>query len=741
MHRFLKPKRAVFFIIPLLVIGILSFRYAASDKDKILIEAITQTIEHEHVSPKQIDDKFSEKVFNGFLKQLDYQHHFFTQEDIAQFAKYKYSIDDQIQSKTFEFFDMVNSRYEERVKQAQQIYREILSKPFEFETDEKLVYESEKTPFPKDDADLKEVWRKALKYQVLMRVAEDLDTQEKSLAKKNNPSKQENDPKGSAHKLVKDKLQIESPEDGDQDDKTDVKKDTIVKQKSLAELEQAAREKLLKTHNDWFTRLLKSNKTDRENLYFNAIAGEFDPHTEYFPPSEKEDFDIKMSGSFFGIGATLQEKEDGYIQVSDIIRGSASWKQGDLKIGDKILKVAQGKKEPVDIIGMRLDSAVRLIRGPKGTEVRLTVKKKDGNIAVIPIIRDIVIIEETFAKSAIIEGSKNETPYGYIYLPKFYFKEESRGRSCADDIERELKKLQEEKVGGVVLDLRNNGGGSLQDVVKMAGLFIEKGPIVQVKSKEREPELLNDYNPSITYKGPLVVLVNEFSASASEIFAAAMQDYKRGIIIGSTSTYGKGTVQRFYNFDDMVNAQLASMKPLGALKLTIQKFYRINGEATQLKGVVPDIILPDGLSYIKFGEKEEESALQHDMISPAKYNTWKTNYDADKIVKQSKKRLEKNDYFSLVNEEAKRVKSNKDEQVIPLKLSKYRAMVNEEREKNKKFENLGKTETGMKLGATKFDLPDLKSDSSKLQRNEHWLKELQKDQYLLEAVKVLKDMK
>ena len=701
MYRFFKTKRAAILIIPLLVIGILSFRYASSDKDKILIEAITQTIEHEHISPRQIDDKFSEKVFNGFLKQLDYQHHFFTQEDISHFSQYKYSIDDQIQARSFDFFELVSNRYEERIKQVQQIYKEILGKPFDFDTDEKLVYESEKTPFPKNDEELKEIWRKSLKYQVLARVAEDLDAQEKAIAKK----------------------------------------DTSVKQKSISELEITAREKLLKTHNDWFMRINKLNKTDRQNLYFNAIASEFDPHTEYFPPSEKEDFDIKMSGSFFGIGATLQEKEDGYIQVSDIIRGSASWKQGELKIGDKIIKVAQGKKEPVDIIGMRLDSAVRLIRGPKGTEVRLTVKKKEGNVVVIPIIRDIVIIEETFAKSAIIQGDKNENPYGYIYLPKFYFKEESRGRSCADDIERELKKLQDEKVEGIVLDLRNNGGGSLQDVVKMAGLFIEKGPIVQVKSKERDPEMLNDYNPSITYKGPLVVLVNEFSASASEIFAAAMQDYKRGIIIGSTSTYGKGTVQRFYNFDDMVSAKLSNMKPLGALKLTIQKFYRINGEATQLKGVVPDIILPDGLSYIKFGEKEEESALQHDMITPAKYSTWKTNYSTDKLLKQSKKRVEKSEYFALVNEEAKRVKSNKDEKTIPLKLDKYRAMLLDEKEKNKKFENLSKTETGMKLDATKFDLPDLKADSSKMQRNEHWLKELQKDQYLFEAIKVLKDMK
>ncbi|MEO1715046.1 MAG: S41 family peptidase, partial [Bacteroidota bacterium] len=371
---------------------------------------------------------------------------------------------------------------------------------------------------------------------------------------------------------------------------------------------------VLKTFDDWYERLEKRKRSDYLSIYINSITNVFDPHTSYFEPIEKQNFDINMSGKLEGIGARLQS-DGNYTKITSVIVGGPAWKQGDLKENDKIMKVAQDGEDPIDVTGMQLDDVVSQIRGEKGTKVILTVKKIDGSIADIEIVRDVVILEEGFAKSLILHTTAKEK-VGFISLPRFYddFYDEE-GRSCARDVATEIDKLKKENVRGIILDLRNNGGGSLRDVVTMSGFFIEKGPIVQVKARGRSPEVLEDNDPSVKWDGHLIVMVNQFSASASEILAAALQDYERAVIVGSTSTFGKGTVQRFYNLDRAIPGY-SELKPFGEIKLTTQKFYRIDGGSTQLKGVTPDIILPDMYSYIETGEKEQEYPMNWTQIAP-----------------------------------------------------------------------------------------------------------------------------
>nr|MBC8146491.1 carboxy terminal-processing peptidase [Bacteroidota bacterium] len=429
-------------------------------------------------------------------------------------------------------------------------------------------------------------------------------------------------------------------------------------------------------------------------------------------------------------------------KVVAIVTGSASWKQGELKAGDLILKVAQGDDEAVDIVDMRLDEAVKLIRGKKGTKVRLSVNKIDGSIIEISIIRDVVIIEETYAKSALIKDKDEKKTIGYINLPRFYVDfNDPKGRNCADDITKELEKLKNANIDGLIFDLRNNGGGSLPDVVKIAGLFIEKGPIVQIKSRYGNPEVLRDLDSEVNYNGPLVILVNEFSASASEIFAAAMQDYERAIIIGSTSTFGKGTVQRFFDLDKFSNAQANDFKPLGAIKVTTQKFYRINGDATQLKGVKPDIILPDIYSYMEIGEKEMDYPMQWSEISAVQYKPWVSTYSIEDLKNNSKGRIKSNSTFKLIDENAERLKKQRDDTKQTLNLDKYRKAQEELKISTKDFNEKIKQPTGVTVFSLSEDLLQINSDTSKIARTKDWHVELKKDNYIKEAFTILGEIK
>jgi len=688
---FIKPATLV-----IVAIALCSFTIFQFEKNQILQDMLMSVLNQAHYSPLKIDDEFSEKAFNLYLKKLDSGKKFLLQTDVDALAKYRTKIDDEINNGKFDFYKLSAELISTRIKEKENWSKEILSQKFDYSIDEEYETDGEKLKYATSEAELKNEWKKMLKYQTLSRLDEMLTAQEKAKEKK----------------------------------------DSVFTEKSFDSLEVDARRKTLKTNIDWFKRLNKITMKDRFSTYVNTITGLYDPHTEYFAPKEKKKFDQSMSGQFEGIGARLQAK-DGILKVTEIIVGSPSFKQGELKAGDEIYKVAQGANEPVDITNMEMDDAIELIKGKKGTEVRLTVKKPDATFKVISIIRDVIEIDETYAKSAILNNNKK---IGYIYLPMFYADFTRNGaHRCSADMKKELEKLKNQGVEGVIIDLRDNGGGSLQEVVDMAGLFIPKGPIVQVKDKTGKIYVMDDKNPTVTWDGPLAVLVNHGSASASEILAAAIQDYKRGVIIG-TQSFGKGTVQSFYNLDQYLIPQFDTMKPLGEVKITNQKFYRINGGATQLKGVIPDVVLPDPYAYIEVGEKEMDYPMPWDEIVKANYQEFST-IDYAKVKKGSSNRLKSSSAFKLIENESKEMKDKKDDTKYNLKIEKYRNEQKELREKFKKYDDLKNDINGFSAELTSVDKEKIKTDTIKLNKEIKWAKNIQKDHYIFEASNILNDMK
>ena len=671
-----------------------------SEKNDVILQLVMKLTESGHFSPVKIDGQFSEKVFDAYLKQLDPFKQYLTKEDIKQMEVYKRQIGDQIKGNTYQLYDLSVKLIDKRIPEVQGYYREILSQPFDLTIAEIWEADRDKRDWAANSAELKETWRKLLKYSILSRVATVLKTQEKET----------------------DSLKIKTQET----------------------IEKEARERELKSYNSIFLNNLDQQKpAKRFSLYVNAIMSVYDPHTEYRTPADKAQFDIRMSGQFEGIGATLQPS-DGYAKVVEISPGSPSWLQDELKVNDLIIKVKQEHEaDPVDIFGMSLDEAVSLIRGKKGTEVTLTVKRGDGSMHEITITRDVVKIEETYAKSAVLTDPASKIRVGYIDLPSFYidFKRTATGRASSDDVAKEIEKLKKEGVQGIILDLRTNGGGSLGDAIKMAGLFIESGPIVQVKSQIGMPRVYSDPDPKVQYEGPFVILVNSISASASEIMAAAMQDYQRAVIIGSPSTFGKGTVQSVEDMDEYLPNSMIGLKPLGSLYLTIQKYYRINGGSVQLKGVESDIVLPDMFSEIKYGERYEDNCLPWTTVSPAKYQVWKKPVPVAMLKKKSMERTSKSEGFKLLNEQVAFVRQQREKTLLSLNLETYQQEENKRREENKRFEEISKLSTSLSISALNVDIAEMEGDTAKIARSDKWIKDLNKDIFLEEAVKVIGDMK
>lgn len=665
------------------------------EKDKLLLELLSFVLEKGHYSPVELNDDFSKKVYSKYLNNIDPTKRFFLQSDIDEFSKYETQIDDMIKNKDLTFFNLTNARLLKRMKESREIYESILEKPFDFNAKESINVDYEKLPFSKNKSELVDRWRKQLKLSALSSITD-------------------------KQKLEEDKK----------------KDDANYKVKSFETIEKEARENSLKSLNEYFDFIEKElERDDWFAIFLNSIVERFDPHTFYFSPDDKEKFDVSMSGTFQGIGARLQKKESG-VEVSELISGGPAWRGKELEAGDLILKVGQGKEEPLDIAGMRLDDVVKKIKGPKGTEVRLTVKKVDGTIKVITIIRDEVETEETFAKSSIVE--KDGKKFGIIYLPKFYISFENKeNRDAFKDVAAEIEKLKAQNIDGLIMDLRDNGGGSLETVVKMVGLFIPEGPVVQVKAPNKNPEILPDPDKRVQYDGPLVVMINNFSASASEIFAAAIQDYKRGIVVGSKHSYGKGTVQNMIDLNQFIRGN--SYGDLGALKTTIQKFYRINGGSTQREGVKSDIVFPDRFAYLDMGERDEESALPWDKIAPAKYQPLNINYD--NVIANSKRRIAANSTFNLIDENAKWIFERKDENDFSLNLNEFNREIETADAKIKKFKAI----TDYKNNFVFTSLPDevalFEKDTLLKQKRERWHEDMQKDIYIEETLNVISDMK
>lgn len=667
------------------------------DKDRILIDLISYVLSKGHYDAKDINDDFSRNVFVDYIDALDPLKRYFYQRDIEEFKEFETLIDDQIRDKEIEFFNLTYQRLQNRMEEARTLYKDILEHPFNFEVEESINTDYEKLSYVKDREEMKNRWRLQLKFNALSSYYDKVDEQIDSITKNKS-----------------------------------------YERKSAVILEEESREITKTSLKEYFEFADDLERKDWFSIYINSIVEEFDPHTFYFAPQDKDRFDIAMSGKLEGIGARLQKKNDN-VKIIEIISGGPAWRGNKVEVGDFIMKVKQEDElEPVSIVGMRLDDAVSLIKGPKGTKVMLTVKKVDGTIENVEIVRDVVELEETYAKSSVVK--KNGKNFGIINLPKFYFNmQDYNQRNAAKDVKQEIIRLKQQDMEGLVIDLRDNGGGSLQTVVDIAGLFIDKGPIVQVRTKGETPEVLSDKDSNILWDGPLVILVNELSASASEILAAAMQDYKRAIIIGSKQTYGKGTVQNVMDLNRWMRSN--DFGDLGALKLTTQKFYRVNGGSTQLEGVKSDVVVPDRYSYIDIGEKDQENPLPWDKIPAADYNLWDGYIDFDQTINKSKARMATNEQLKLIDENARWVREKRDVNDYSLNYNKYKENIELNEEQAKRFDRLNDYKTNLTFESLPYEKELMQKDSILEEKRNRWHKSLSKDVYVEEALSVLEDMK
>ena len=698
----MKTKLLISFLSLFLLVSSISFANPTDnknpdpEKDKVLISVLNYMLTRGHYVQKELNDEFSEMVFNNFIDGLDPSKRYFTKNDLKEFSKYKFQIDNQLKESDIAFYSLVYGRFLDKIKNAKNYYGAILKKPFNYKKDEIIDLDYKKIAYASSEKELLNFWRKQLKLQTIDRIQE-----------------QEN--------LDEEKF----------------KKDKSYKKRSFSVLEKKARAEVMTSMENLYIRIDELEHRDWFSTFLNSIVAAFGPHTTYMPPNIKESFDQDMSGKLEGIGARLQKKGI-YTHIVELVSGGPAWKQGELEEGDIILKVAQENEEPIDIVGMRLDDAIKFIKGPKDTKVLLTVKKKiDGTTQVITITRDIVQLDETFVKSSVVE--KDGKKYGVIDLPKFYINFDDRNfRDSAKDMEKEIERLKEENVEGLLIDLRNNGGGSLDTAIKIAGLFVDKGPVVQIKYRNEAPVVREDIDTKIQWTGSLVLLVNELSASASEIFAAAMQDYNRAVILGGNQTYGKGTVQnilpinKFYpNYD----------QDLGYLKMTIQKFYRINGGSTQVEGVYSDIAMPTRFSYMKYGERDLEGALPWDKVPQASYTQVNSYSNFSDVVTTSIERINKDPKFQLIDEYAKWLKKEQDDSSYSLNYKQYQKELKLREEFAKKFKSVFKYQSGLAFNSPSYEIPLFKENIDLKEKRNAWHKNLSKDLYISEALNVLSQLK
>jgi len=666
------------------------------EKDKVLISVLNYMLTRGHYVQKDLNDEFSKHVFTNFIDGLDPSKRYFTKDDIKEFSKYKYQIDNQLKESDIAFYNLVYNRFLSKIKNAKKYYGALLKKPFNYKKNEVIDLDYKKMEYADSEKELVNYWRKQLKLQTIDRIQE-----------------QEN--------LDEEKFE----------------KDPTYKKRSFSSIEKIAREKVMTSMENLYIRIDELEHKDWFSTFLNSVVSAFGPHTTYMAPNIKETFDQDMSGKLEGIGARLQKKGI-YTHVVELVSGGPAWKQGELEEGDILLKVAQENEDPIDIVGMRLDDAIKFIKGPKDTKVTLSVKKKiDGSTKDITIIRDIVQLDETFVKSSVV--LKDGKKFGIIDLPKFYINFDDRNfRDSAKDMEKEIERLKDENVEGLLIDLRNNGGGSLDTAVKIAGLFVDKGPVVQVKYRNEDPVVREDIDKNTQWSGSLVVLVNELSASASEIFAAAMQDYNRAIILGGNQTYGKGTVQniipinKFYpNYD----------KKLGFLKMTIQKFYRINGGSTQVEGVYSDIAMPTRFSYMSYGERDLEGALKWDKVPQANYKPINSYINFSDVVTTSIERINNDPKFQLIDEYAKWLKNEQEDSTYSLNYKQYKKELKEREVFSKKFNSVFKYKSNLTFNSPNYELPLFKDNKDLEEKRMAWHKNLSKDIYISEALNVLSQLK
>ena len=665
-------------------------------KDKLLMELITYFMQRGHFSPKMINNDLSAELYDTFLEMLDGQKRYFLKKDIAQFERYKYALDDEFRNLNTSFFDLVYERYVQRRDEAKQLYNSMLAEPFDFNKNEEINVDYEHQTYPNSLRQRAEKWRKQLKFSTLNIVASKLEEEEKR-----------------------------------------AEKDASYTAKNFEELEVDARDITKENLENYFSLMEDVRKEDWFASYLNAFVAQFDPHSVYFAPVDKDRFDASMSGKYQGIGARLTKRNQA-IKIVEVISGGPVWRDQLVEVGDQIMMVRQEEGDPVDVQSMRLDDAIELIKGKKGTIVYLTIKKVDGTVEEVPIVRDTVVLEESYLKSTLIE--KGDRTFGLIHLPKFYIDFKNyKEKNAAKDMQQEIIRLKEQGVQGLVIDLRNNGGGSLQTVVDMAGFFIDEGPVVQVKSTADKSKVLKDKDGKTLWEGPLVLLVNELSASASEILAAAMQDYERAIVLGSTQTFGKGTVQNVLELNRFVSK--STYGDLGALKYTTEKFYRITGKSTQLEGVKSDVVAPDQYAYVNIGEKDEDNPLAWDQIPSTTFSKWNGYENYHTTIKRSHERISNNALFQLIDKNAIWIREQQDKNEFSLNYKNYTATINKDEAQSQEFEVLEDYSNSLLFSSLPYERKKMKIDTILAEKRKRWKKALTKDMYLEEAVHILEDLK
>ena len=599
-------------------------------RNRLIAYMLSNQLPARHFGHESLDEKQSQAAFELYLRQLDPRKRFLLKSDAEQLNAFATRIGDELQQGHIILPDVGMQILNERVKEVQGLVDQIMDAGFKPNRKEYIETDAKKLTYSVDTAELKDRWRRSLKMDVLDTYLSEIEKKNKELKKEGKPLLDE----GSEH--------------------------------LNAEIWAEAMKKVRKRTHNYLHRLLQLSRQEHYNRYFDAVARSFDPHTNYMAPTSKEDFDIHMSGSLEGIGALLRE-DDGHIKVVRIIPGSAAELQGQLQAEDTIIAVSEKDGDPVDISNMRIREAVSYIRGPKGTEVRLTILRPDGSRMVIPIVRDVVKLEDSYVKSAVLKDAQGNK-IGYIRIPSFYrdFSDNEKGdqrRNVTSDTRSALYTLKKEGISGLILDLRNNGGGSLLDAVDVSGLFLPGGPVVQVKNSEGMVQVLEDRDTNVAYTGPVIVLVNQFSASASEILAAVLQDYDRALIVGGAHTHGKGTVQALLDLNrNLPLLHLRKYDDLGALKVTIQKFYRVNGGSTQYKGVIPDVVMPSMLDYLETGEQYMDNSLPWDQVKPVEYTAWNgVHFDIKQARQKGREYRNASEKFKKIEEESLKAKQRTED--------------------------------------------------------------------------------
>lgn len=706
MFRKFKLNRLLFFA-PLVTL-MFCFNAPQNDEEKMqtIMISVKNTLSYLHYAPKPINDAYSAEVYGKYMEMIDPGKRFFLQSDIDEFSRHKTRLDDYLNRGDLGFYKLTVDRLYSRTAEIEKLCADVLSKPLNFEEKEEIILEPKLKSYPKNQEELRAEWKKFIKYNILQEI-ETLNAREEAQKEK----------KDSVNRLnLKDtiKLVILTPE-----------------QKQVK-----ATEEVKDLISSMFRRFQKRKKMNWFTVYMNAYTEVFDPHTNYFSPQDKEDFDVNFKGKVIGIGATIQESK-GKIKVGTLVVGAPAWKSKQISEGDEILKVKSKKdEEAINVTGMLVDEAVRFIRGEKGTEVVLTLKKKDGTIKEVKMIREEVAIEDTFARSIVVDAP-NGKKYGFINLPGFNADfENDKGRNASDDIKAELIKLKAQKVEGIILDLRNNGGGSLTEVVDIMGLFMNKGPVVQVKDGSGKIQVLKNNQNAPLWNGPLVIMQNELSASASEILAGAMKDYGRALVVGSPHSYGKGTVQTFVELNRFLN----SNEDFGALKLTIQKFYRINGQSTQLNGVDADIPMKGIFTFQEIGEKHDKNALPWDQLNTTAFTSLK-GLNVAELAKKSQGRLTQNRSYQLLLESAQWREQLDKEERVSLNMKDFEALMKKRKSQIEKYKSLLKYRNGLKFSLHADEASRSKTDEVFAKKSESWIKNLQRDVYLQETVNILSDLK